>query len=196
MKSSKYPLYDVLSEQEEWDPHTRSIVTSRLDGVTAYESLTLMEAEMLRAICSVLAGDDRANIIQFVLRHIDRSLSGPAGESERKPSVPKAADLLRSGLKRLDQWCMLTYQRPFIDLTDADQFTIVSDLSEGKIAWPAEWNVPQKALFTKLLTWTVESYYSHPTVWSEIGYGGPAYPRGYVRTNIGQLDPWEAKADQ
>lgn len=37
--------------------------------------------------------------------------------------------------------------------------------------------------------------YPHPRVWSEIGYAGPAYPRGYVRTQLGQLDPWEAKAE-
>jgi hypothetical protein len=53
-------------------------------------------------------------------------------------------------------------------------------------------SVPQKALFTKWLTMTLEAYYSHPNVWSEIGYGGPAYPRGYVRTQLGQSDPWEA----
>ncbi|KQX56587.1 hypothetical protein ASD40_04085 [Paenibacillus sp. Root444D2] len=33
-------------------------------------------------------------------------------------------------------------------------------------------------------------------VWSEIGYAGPAYPRGYVRTQLGQLDPWEAQPKQ
>ncbi|WP_369127188.1 hypothetical protein [Paenibacillus antri] len=43
---------------------------------------------------------------------------------------------------------------------------------------------------------TLEAYYSHPAVWSEIGYGGPAYPRGYVRTQLGQLDPWEAHTKQ
>ncbi len=52
--------------------------------------------------------------------------------------------------------------------------------------------IPQKALFHKLLQLSVEAYYSHPLVWSEIGFGGPAYPRGYIRADQGQLDPWEA----
>ncbi len=42
---------------------------------------------------------------------------------------------------------------------------------------------------------TAEAYYSHLVAWSEIGYGGPAYPRGYVRTQMGQLDPWEAQPE-
>jgi len=25
------------------------------------------------------------------------------------------------------------------------------------------------------------AFYSHPWAWNEIGYGGPAYPQGYMR---------------
>ena len=35
-------------------------------------------------------------------------------------------------------------------------------------------------------------YYSHPTAWSEMGFGGPASPRGYVRMELDRRDPWEA----
>ncbi|PYI51279.1 gluconate 2-dehydrogenase subunit 3 family protein [Paenibacillus flagellatus] len=195
MKKTRYPNYDVLTEQKEWDDHTRAIVLSRTEGVHSYRSLSLVEAEMLRAICAVLAGDDRANIIQFVLVHIDRTLSSPSAESERKASEPEAAELVHLGLKRLDHWCVSRHKRPFIDLTATDQHSIVLEMGEEKLALPPDYAFPQKALFNKLLSWTVESYYSHPTVWSEIGYGGPAYPRGYVRANIGQLDPWEARTD-
>jgi len=194
LKKTKYPNYDVLGEQTAWDDTTRSIVLSRTEAAFSYSYLTLVEVEMLRALCSMLAGDTRANVIQFVLQHIDRTVNGPTPESERGTAVPQASELVRTGLKLIDQWCLTTFSRPLIDLTEMEQHTIVSDLSEGKLplADPA---FPQKALFRRLLSWTVESYYSHPTVWSEIGYGGPAYPRGYVRTQIGQLDPWEAKPE-
>jgi hypothetical protein len=36
------------------------------------------------------------------------------------------------------------------------------------------------------------AYYSHPHAWSEIGFGGPANPRGYVRMYFDRRDPWEA----
>jgi hypothetical protein len=36
------------------------------------------------------------------------------------------------------------------------------------------------------------AYYSHPHAWSEIGFGGPANPRGYVRIYFDRRDPWEA----
>jgi len=36
------------------------------------------------------------------------------------------------------------------------------------------------------------AYYAHPYAWDEIGFGGPAYPRGYMRLEDGQPEPWEA----
>ena len=38
----------------------------------------------------------------------------------------------------------------------------------------------------------VYAYYAHPTAWNEIGWGGPASPRGYVRMGYNERDPWEA----
>jgi hypothetical protein len=36
------------------------------------------------------------------------------------------------------------------------------------------------------------AYYAHPVAWNEIGFGGPASPRGYVRMGLDRRDPWEA----
>lgn len=36
-------------------------------------------------------------------------------------------------------------------------------------------------------------YYAHPTAWNEIGFGGPAYPRGYASLNHGLPEPWEVR---
>jgi hypothetical protein len=36
------------------------------------------------------------------------------------------------------------------------------------------------------------AYYAHPTAWNEIGFGGPASPRGYVRMGFDKRDPWDA----
>jgi hypothetical protein len=39
----------------------------------------------------------------------------------------------------------------------------------------------------------LESYYSHPWAWDEIGFGGPAYPRAYTRLERGEPEPWEVE---
>jgi hypothetical protein len=38
----------------------------------------------------------------------------------------------------------------------------------------------------------LSAFYSHPWAWNEIGFGGPAYPRGYARLGAGQREHWEA----
>ncbi len=40
------------------------------------------------------------------------------------------------------------------------------------------------------------AYYSHPFAWNEIGFGGPASPRGYVRMDFNRRDPWEAEVER
>lgn len=84
----------------------------------------------------------------------------------------------------------------FDQLEGARQSEILERLSEGKLQLSPEWTaLKQKGLFKKLLGTAIDAYCSHPDIWSEIGYAGPAYPRGYVRGDIGQLDPWEAKTE-
>ncbi|WP_028548956.1 gluconate 2-dehydrogenase subunit 3 family protein [Paenibacillus sp. UNC451MF] len=190
---SRYPTYDIMSAQHEWDQNTRSIVNERLHTGGDYLFLSVLEAEMLRTWCSLLMDDERGEIMQFVIEHIDRTLSSGI-ESERKLNSPRAALLLRAGLEALDDSCQLLYTERFFHLESERQLQIMTSISDEDALPHEVWkHVPQKVFFQKLLSLTTEAYYSHPRVWSEIGYGGPAYPRGYVRMHPGQLDPWEAK---
>jgi hypothetical protein len=192
-KSTYYPTYDVMTEQDEWDAHTRTIVQARTVREHPYHFLTSVEAECLRAWCSLLMDDNRGEIIQYILGHIDQSLTGNKGEGQRKIGVPPAQILLREGLKAINESGWMADSQPFCQLDEPTQRQIMLQVSEGTLPLTEAWEgIPQKELFQKILTLTVEAYYSHPQVWSEIGFGGPAYPRGYVRADIGQLDPWEA----
>ncbi|MEW9702236.1 gluconate 2-dehydrogenase subunit 3 family protein [Paenibacillus sp. SI8] len=194
-KHSQYPTYDVMKEQEEWDDHTRSIVKGRITRDHLYHFLTPVEAECLRTWCSLLMDDDRGEIIQYVIGHIDQIAVDNKGESQRKIGVPPLEILLRQGLKAIDESGWIAASQPFSQLDESAQRQIMLHISEGTLPATEAWQgIPQKDLFQKLLTLTVEAYYSHPQVWSEIGFGGPAYPRGYVRADLGQQDPWEAVA--
>ena len=37
----------------------------------------------------------------------------------------------------------------------------------------------------------VQGFYSHPWAWNEMGFGGPAYPRGYAALGAGHKEHWE-----
>ena len=45
--------------------------------------------------------------------------------------------------------------------------------------------------FAVVMRSALAAFYSHPWAWNEIGFGGPAYPRGYARLGIGMSESWE-----
>ncbi|MVP01227.1 gluconate 2-dehydrogenase subunit 3 family protein [Paenibacillus lutrae] len=195
-KMTKYPSFDVMAEQEHWDPHTQSIVNDRLVRQPKHQVLSLEEAELLRSWCSRLVDDDRAEMINYVIEHIDTTLSSGTGEGQRKPEAPHQRELILQGLHAVDKIAEGFHGQPFHHLRAIEQQEIMKNIAEARLSLIGEWTTTvQNEWFSKLLKLTVEAYYSHPVVWSEIGYAGPAYPRGYVRTDRGQLDPWEAKPE-
>ncbi len=194
-KQTRYPSYNVMNEKEHWDRHTRQIVSSRLVKTDKYTFLTKTEVALLTSICSLLAGDNRKQIISYIVSHIDQTLHAPVGEGQRKPNVPESYVLVRLGLQAINHSAREKFGCNLTELSHNRQQQFLTSLQQEQ-ALTENWNlVPQKELFKKLLKLTLEAYYSHPAVWSEIGYGGPAYPRGYVRTQLGQLDPWEAQPE-
>jgi len=47
-----------------------------------------------------------------------------------------------------------------------------------------------------VMRYVVQAFYAHPWAWNEIGFGGPAYPRGYAAfgsPHLGEEEPWEAR---
>lgn len=195
-KETRYPQFDVMAEKHEWDDHTQQIVGARLHTSGNYRFLSTVEAELLRAWCCLLVDDERPEIIQYVLDHIDQELSSGL-ESQRKPGDPSGDVLIRQGLEALDAACQSIHTERFFHLDKEQKLAMMDEVSHGR-AVPFEiWrHVSQQSFFKKILKMTIDGYYSHPAIWSEIGYAGPAYPRGYVRMKPGQLDPWEPKEDQ
>ncbi|MCM3341073.1 gluconate 2-dehydrogenase subunit 3 family protein [Paenibacillus sp. MER TA 81-3] len=195
-KMSHYPSFDVMKERDEWDSHTQDIVTERLRKDTTCQSLQELELATLGAVCRLLVDDDRDNVILYILVHFDQIITSKTGEGQRKTGVPEEKTLIREGLQLLDNKARNEHGAPFDQLEGAEQSEILERLSQGKLQISLEWTaLKQKGLFKKLLGTAIDAYCSHPDIWSEIGYAGPAYPRGYVRGDIGQLDPWEAKTE-
>ena len=52
---------------------------------------------------------------------------------------------------------------------------------------------PKRFFRSVLLKQAVKIYYAHPFAWNEMGFGGPAAPRGYLRLGPDMRDPWEAR---
>ena len=66
-------------------------------------------------------------------------------------------------------------------------------MQHGELTGAAWGGMPCKLFFEhRVIPDITHAYYAHPVAWNEIGFGGPASPRGYVRMGLDRRDPWEA----
>lgn len=69
------------------------------------------------------------------------------------------------------------------------QTRIVARFSRGELPWAG---CPVDKAWGVLMRDALSAFYSHPWAWNEIGFGGPAYPRGFARLGPGQREHWES----
>lgn len=194
MNNGRYGDYNVLDYKEDWDRHTRKIVLQRTEKPSPLTFFSDDEATVVSAVLRHLLYEHRKELLSYVVAEMDQILSNPSGEAQRDPKAPPQAELVRRGLAALDQAAQDDEGVNFSRLSPHKQLQLLSALQLGHVPATEIWHgVPQKQFFKKLLDLAVETYYSHPTIWSEIGYAGPVYPRSYVRIELGVTDPWEAR---
>ena len=69
---------------------------------------------------------------------------------------------------------------------------MLRDMQHGRLTAEALGGMPAKTFWDAHINHDViGAYYAHPEAWSQIGWAGPASPRGYVRLDLGTRDPWE-----
>jgi hypothetical protein len=84
------------------------------------------------------------------------------------------------------------YGRAFRELSAEQQDEVLAAIQNGDPPGQTWQRLPAKKFFKQLVEQIAAVYYAHPAAWSEIGWGGPASPRGYVRIGYAMRDPWEA----
>lgn len=194
MKGGRYGDFNVLDYKNDWDHHTQKIVLKRTEKPSPLNFFNQDESAILVAVLRHLLYEHREEILSYVIAEMDQQLSNPYGEAQRDPKTPPQAELVRRGLAALKQTAMNEENVDFPRLSPHKQLQVLSALQLGQLPAAEAWaGIPQKQFFKKILSLAVGTYYSHPTIWSEIGYAGPVYPRSYVRIELGLTDPWEAR---
>jgi hypothetical protein len=191
----RYPGYDVLAKRHtpSWNEQTRRVIDARLALPREPRFLNEDEFATLAAIAArvVPQPNDRPPIPVAAL--VDHKLHSDAGDGYRHAALPPLRDAWRRGLRAIDQEARDAYRQPFHRLDTPTQDALLKAAQEGRLAGGAWQGMPSAVFFShRLLRDIVLAYYGHPTAWNEIGFGGPASPRGYVRMGFNRRDPWEA----
>jgi len=190
-----YPGYSTLSQQKFWDEATRKVVLERVKNVPPIRFFSAEEAMLMNEICKrLLPQDDRDEEHKVpILPQIDQRLYESKLDGYRYESMPPDREAYQLGLKAIQEIAEQLHATKFENLTPEQQGQILKSLHDGKPEGALEiWKrMPAHRLFMLMMQDCIDVYYAHPWAWDEIGYGGPAYPRAYMRLENGQPEPWE-----
>jgi hypothetical protein len=191
----RFPGYDVLTKRHtpSWNAKTREVIAERLATPREPRFLNIHELATVTALAGPVTPQPRHRPPVPVAELIDHKLHVNRQDGYRAQDMPREREAWRRGLRALDAEAQGAHGRAFLDLDPAAQLDLLRRMERGDLHDSAWGGMPPKTFFNqRLLTDVVDAYWSHPTAWSEMGFGGPASPRGYVRMDYDERDPWEA----
>lgn len=190
-----YPGFRTLSQKDFWDEATRKIVLGRVVDIPPIRFFSPAELELMTVVCNrILPQDDRDDLHKIpVVNYIDERLYVDRLDGYRFEGMPSDQEAHRLGLQGITEVAQHLFRRRFLDLSPLDQESVLKTLHDGNPPAGHEvWRrMPVERFWLLLVQDVVGAYYAHPYAWDEIGFGGPAYPRGYMRLENGEPEPWE-----
>jgi hypothetical protein len=188
-----YEGWDVL---DQWDSAsfndlTRQVLRQRLEHPPGRRFFTPAQFVVLEAACARLLATEPG--VPPIANFIDDDLAQGRGEGFRHPDHPRADIAWRHGIDGLDATARRLRGAGFDSLDGARQDDVLRAVQAGDVAAEDFGPVDPQHFFVHLLLKSAAGhFYGRPEGWNEIGFGGPAGPRGYVRLDLDRRDPWEA----
>jgi len=188
----RYPNYDVLDQAGHWDEVTRRLVLDRVENVPPLRFFTAPEALTLGAFCDLVLAQDAEPKIP-VLNMVDAKLFAGELDGFRYADMPDDRETWCRVARGLDAAARQHGAVDFVNAPEHVRERVVEAFADGELHGEI-WDELPPARAWKVVTRAIlNAFYSHPWAWNEIGFGGPAYPRGYARLGAGQRESWEGQ---
>jgi Gluconate 2-dehydrogenase subunit 3 len=203
----RFPGFDVFAEQPRWDPATAAVLADRLGPPPGMRFFSPAEEAITTALVDLLLGQqdpdphtvlgarnadrqgDRPRIP--VTAMIDSRLAEAETDGWRYANMPEDGQAWRDTLRFLEEDAQDKHGRGFADLPGSDQaalIQVVQDTGSG------DWHgLPASRVWSLWTRYACTAFYGHPWAWNEMGFPGPAYPRGYKNIGVGKLEPFEVR---
>ncbi len=196
--NERYPGADILGQRGHWDDATRRVVLDRVHNTPQFRFFDEHQQTTLEALCArVMPQTHRpADRCVPIAPWIDARCAGHHTDGFRLDDMPINEQAWTWGLQGLDQTAAALSggQACFCMLEEARQREVLERIRAGDPPGEVWRRMPAKRWWVFVaLRQTTAVYYAHPYAWDEIGFGGPAYPRGYFALNFGYPEPWEPR---
>jgi hypothetical protein len=194
--TGRFPGFDVLGQARHWDQVTADVVTARTGPPPAVKFFTGPQEPCARALLNLLTGQDGSDGEPAVpvLEMVDSRLAAGETDGWRYADMPEDGQAWRDTLSYLDADAGLRCGTSFAGASVIDQMALVQAVQELK---SAGWHgLPAAHVWSLWTRYACTAFYAHPFAWAEIGFPGPAYPRGYKNAGVGKLEPFEVRDAQ
>jgi hypothetical protein len=184
----RYPDHDVLEQAHLWDEATRRVVLDRVERMPPIRFFDDDEVATLGAFCDLVTAQDSEPRIP-VLPMVDEKLFEKRADGYRHADMPPDPQAWREVARMLDAAAAERGAESFGAAERDTQLRIVEHFSRGELEWDG---LPVAKAWGMVMRDVLGAFYSHPWAWNEIGFGGPAYPRGFARLGAGRREHWES----
>ncbi|MFO1465662.1 MAG: gluconate 2-dehydrogenase subunit 3 family protein [Steroidobacteraceae bacterium] len=194
-RRSRYPGYDVLAKHDgvSWNEATRRTIDRRLAMRQEPRSFSPSQWRVLCAVCERIIPQEGVRTPVPLAGMLDARIAAGRTDGYRRVGLPAFGDAWRRGLDALEAEAQARHHDHFDALPIAAQVELLERMQRGELVGEVWRGMSSREFFLhRLLLDIASSYYAHPQAWNELGFGGPASPRGYVRLDFDRRDPWEA----
>jgi hypothetical protein len=189
-RTERFPGFDVRTQTSHWDPATIGVVAARLGIPPDIRFFTPGEEAAVTALFDRLLdldGSERVPVVAFV----DARLAESETDGWRYDDMPEDGAAWRGSLARLNEDAHRRHGRDFAICCAIDQQAILQAVQD---TGAGDWHGLNAAHVWSLWNrYACTAYYAHPDAWNEIGFPGPAYPRGYMNLGLNRREPFEVR---
>ncbi len=155
---------------------------------------TPFEQAIATALCDALLAQDgdagRQSRVPIV-NLIDARLAEQQTDGWRYHDMPADGQAWRDTLAALDTDANERFGTGFATCQGRHQASLIQAVQDrGAGQWHGLNATHVWSLWTR---YACTAFYSHPLAWNEMGFPGPAYPRGYKNAGVDKLEPFEVR---
>ena len=182
----RFPGFDATAQARHWDPVTAGVVLSRLGPPPDIRFFSPEEEAAATALCDQLLGQDGDPLVPLVPL-IDARLAESETDGWHYGDLPEDGQAWRDTLAYLDADAREANGRPLADCAPEEQRAVIQAVQDAK-----QWHgLNAERVWSLWTRYACTAFYAHPAAWNEIGFPGPAYPRGYKNANVDGREPFE-----
>jgi len=198
-RRDRFPGFNAQAQATHWDQVTAGTVLSRMGMPPDIRFFTPVEQAIGTALCDQLLdqrGDDAKQHADRhrpgsvpVLNMIDARLTADETDGWRYHDMPHDGQAWRETLAALDQDARDAFAAGFAACSAEQQAELIQAVQDlGSSPWHG---LCAKHVWSLWTRYVCTAFYSHPSAWNEIGFPGPAYPRGYKNRGVDAREPFE-----